>query len=93
MRAADQLRLERSGTEPDRNVQYRHHLHDMGPGNGTGKRDFTDFPFTEFPCRFLFFLQVVGRVAGTGGQCVSGHVKTQLIAHDKEVDRPTETAE
>lgn len=28
--------------------------------------------------------QVVGRVGGTGN-CVSGHVKTQLIAHDKEV--------
>lgn len=31
----------------------------------------------------LFILKVVGRVGG--GSCVSGHVKTQLIAHDKEV--------
>jgi WD repeat-containing protein 68 len=30
----------------------------------------------------LFILKVVGRVGGPG---VAGHVKTQLIAHDKEV--------
>lgn len=31
-----------------------------------------------------YVLKVVGRVGGPGN-CVSGHVKTQLIAHDKEV--------
>lgn len=76
LRTVNLLRLERNRSESHRHVKHRHHLYHMG-SRGTA-------PAANPPPISLAVLLQTGQAIGRTNP-VSGHVRTQLIAHDKEV--------
>jgi WD repeat-containing protein 68 len=80
--AVDFVRLERSGSESNWNVKHRHNLYNLGPRGLIFSYFLFYFQLLHF-FKHEQFAQKTGQILGRTQ--VTGHVKTQLIAHDKEV--------